>query len=232
MPIESNTNFSTALVNAWNDVMLQLSVFLPSLIAAVGVFLIGWIVAGWLRSFTIRLLEAVRLSTLLKGTGVQQFLRKAELTDQVEEVIGAIVRWLIVLVFFIAAVNILGLTTVSQVLESILAYVPNVISAALILTVGVLISGAVESLVKGAVGSIDVKAGRVFGKVASYTIVVFASLAAIAELKIAQAFINTLFTGFVAMMAIGLGLAIGLGAKDLVARVLNQWYEQFRKDIE
>lgn len=232
MPIESNTNFSTALVNAWNDVMLQLSVFLPSLIAAVGVFLIGWIVAGWLRSFTIRLLEAVRLSTLLKGTGVQQFLRKAELTDQVEEVIGAIVRWLIVLVFFIAAVNILGLPTVSQVLESILAYVPNVISAALILTVGVLISGAVESLVKGALGSIDVKAGRVFGKVASYTIVVFASLAAIAELKIAQAFINTLFTGFVAMMAIGLGLAIGLGAKDLVARVLNQWYEQFRKDIE
>ena len=117
-------------------------------------------------------------------------------------------------------------------LESILAYIPNVISAALILTIGVLLAGVVEKLVKGAVGTIDVKSGRLFGKIASYTLVVFATLAAISELQIARASINTIFTGFIAMLAIGFGLALGLGAKDLVARVLNDWYEKFRKEIE
>lgn len=232
MPVNGTTGYSNALVRAWNDVITRLFAFLPSLIAALAVFIIGWIIAGWLRSLTIKLLEAFRLSKLLKGTGIKKFLEKADVTTQIEEALGALIKWLIVLVFFIASVNILGLTTVSLVLESILAYIPSVISAALILGIGVLISGFVESLVKGAFGSINVKTGRLLGKITSYTIVIFAALAAISELRIAQAFINTIFTGFIAMLAIGFGLAIGLGAKELVARVLSEWYEQFREDIE
>jgi len=232
MSPNAGLNYSSALVGAWTDVTTRLLAFFPNLIAALVVFLVGWIVAGWLRTITIKILETLRLSSLLQDTGVQHFLKKADITDKIEEAIGSIVKWLIILVFFIAAVNILGLSTVSQVLESILGYIPNVISAALILTIGVLISGFVESLVKGAIGSVDIKTGRLFGKIASYTIVVFASLAAISELRIAQAFINTIFTGFIAMLALGFGLAIGLGAKDLVSRVLNDWYERFRKDIE
>lgn len=231
MSVNGSNAYSTALVRAWNDVSLRLFSFLPNLIAALVVFAIGWIIAGWTKTLTIKLLESIRLSSLVKGTGIQKFLKKADVTTKVEEVIGSIIKWLIILVFFIASMNIIGLTTVSLVLESILSYVPNVISAALILTIGVLIAGFVEKLVKGAVGQIDVKSGRVFGKVASYTIVVFSALAAISELKIAQAFINTIFTGFIAMLALGLGLAIGLGAKDLIARVLNDWYEKFREDI-
>lgn len=232
MPTNGTVNYGDALISAWRNVMLSILAFLPNLIAAIAVFVIGWIVAGWLKILTIRVLEAIRLSSLLKGTGVRKFLKKADVTTKVEEAIGAIVKWLIILVFFIASINILGLTTVSLVLESILGYIPNVISAALILTIGVLISGFVESMVKGAVGSVDVKTGRLFGKIASYTIVVFATLAAISELRIAQVFINTIFTGFIAMLAIGFGLAIGLGAKDLIARALTEWYEGFRREIE
>ncbi|HUV47324.1 MAG TPA: hypothetical protein VMW29_04265, partial [Candidatus Bathyarchaeia archaeon] len=65
-----------------------------------------------------------------------------------------------------------------------------------------------------------------------YLIVIFASLAAINELKIAQALVNSLFIGFVAMLALGIGLALGLGAKDLVSRVLNEWYDNFRNQVK
>lgn len=232
MPTNGQTQYSQALIKAWADVTTSLLSFLPNLIAAVAVFVIGWIIAGWARALTIKILDTLRLSSLLKGTGIRKFLKNAEMTTKVEEAVGAVVKWVIVLVFFIASMNILGLTAVSVVLESILGYVPNVISAALILTIGVLIAGFVESLVKGAIASFDVKTGRLFGKVASYTIVVFSALAAISELKIAQAFINTLFTGFIAMLAIGFGLAIGLGAKDLVSRILSEWYDSLRREIE
>lgn len=230
MPVNGTTNFSNALVNAWTEVMAKLFGVLPNLIFAVAIFAIGWIVAEWIKTLTIKLLDTIRLSNLLKGTGIRKFLRKAEVTEKVEEVIGSIIKWLIVLIAFIASMDILGLSTVALVLESILGYIPKVISAAIILTIGVLVAGFVESLVKGAVGSVNVKTGRLFGKISSYTVVIFASLAAISELGIAQAFINTIFTGFIAMLAIGFGLAIGLGAKDLIARILNDWYESFHRD--
>ncbi len=231
MPLNSGSNYSNALVQAWGEVTTRLFDFVPSLIGAIAVFAIGWIVAGWSKTLIIKLLETLRLSSLLKGTGVEKFLKKADITHKIEEAIGVAVKWLIILVFFIAAMNILGLTAVSLVLESILSYIPNVISAALILTIGVLIAGVVERLVKGAVGSVDVKSGRLFGKIASYTLVVFSALAAISELGIAQTLINTIFTGIIAALAIGFGLAIGLGAKDLVSKMLTEWYEKFRAEI-
>jgi hypothetical protein len=223
--------YSDAIIQAWNEVTSRILNFLPNLLGALTVFFIGWIIAGWIKSVIIKLLETLRISVLLKGTGISKFLKKADLTEKIEEAIGATIKWLIILIFFIASVNILGLTTVSLVLESILGYIPNVIAAALILTIGVLLAGLVEKLIKGAVGSIDVKTGRLFGKISSYTLVVFTTLAAISELGIAKVLINTIFTGIVAMLALGFGLALGLGAKDLVSRVLNEWYERFRKDI-
>lgn len=231
MPTNAQTTYANALANAWTQVTSRIFSFLPNLIAAVAVFVIGWIIAGWIKTITIKLLETLLLSKLLEGAGVKKFLKKADITTKIEEAIGTAVKWLIILIFFIASVNIVGLTTVSNVLENILGYIPHVISAALILTIGVLIAGFVEKLVKGAVSSVDVKTGRLFGRVASYTIVVFSALAAISELKIAQGFINTIFTGFIAMLALGLGLAIGLGAKDLVSRVLNDWYDRFQEDM-
>jgi small-conductance mechanosensitive channel len=107
-----------------------------------------------------------------------------------------------------------------------LNYIPNIVSAVLVLTIGVLLAGLVESLVKGAVNQIDPKTSRLLSKIASYLVVIFATLAAINELGIAQSLINALFIGVIATLSLGLGLAIGLGAKDLVAKILMDWYAQ------
>ena len=77
----------------------------------------------------------------------------------------------------------------------------------------------------------DIKLGRLSGRLASYLVVIFAVMAAINELGIAQSLINTLFMGLVAMLALGFGLAIGLGAKDLVSEILNNWYKDLKKEI-
>ena len=70
------------------------------------------------------------------------------------------------------------------------------------------------------------------GKVASYTVVTITTLAAFSELKIASAFINILFIGFVAMLALGFGLAIGLGAKDVIGQALSDWYKEVKRDLK
>ncbi len=221
-----------AFVLALSDTLTNVLSYIPTILAALVVFLVGLLIAKWLRSLTVKLLQTVKLSTLVKKSGFEPFLKKAEITTQIEYILGSLVRWLVILVFFIATVNVLGLTTVSIVLNSVLAYIPRVFSAVLVLTIGVLLAGLVEKVVKGALAQVDVKASRFLAKIASYLVVIFASLAAINELQIAQALINSLFIGFVAMLALGIGLALGLGAKDLVSQVLEDWYENFKKDVK
>lgn len=232
MTYTTTLNWQEAFLLALSDTLINVLSYIPTILAALFVFLIGLILAKWGKALTVKILKLIRLSTLVKKSGFQPFLKKAEVKVKVEDILGGVVKWLIILVFFIATVNLLGLSTVSVVLNSVLAYIPRVISAILVLTVGVLLAGLVEGVVKGALGQVDVKASRLFAKIASYLIVIFASLAAINELQIAQALINSLFVGFVAMLALGVGLAIGLGAKDLVSRVLNEWYDGFTKEVK
>jgi hypothetical protein len=99
------------------------------------------------------------------------------------------------------------------------------------MAIGVLLAGLVEGVVKGALASVDLKTARLMGKIASYTVVTIATLAAFSELKIAESFINILFIGFVAMLSLGFGLAIGLGAKDVIGQALSEWYKELKRDL-
>jgi mechanosensitive ion channel-like protein len=224
------SNWQEAVWIAGANVLSGFFGFLPSFFGALIIFLVGLILAKWGRSLIVKILGAIKLDNLLRKGGLEPFFNKAEIRVKTEVVIGEITHWLIIIVFFMAAINVLGLTTVSGVLSTLLGFLPNIISAVLVLTVGVLLAGFVENLVKGTVNQVDKKTSRLLSKVASYLVVIVASLAAINELGIAQSLINTLFIGVVATLTLGVGLAIGLGAKDLVGQLLTDWYKSQKKE--
>jgi hypothetical protein len=225
----SINSLQQSLVTASGGVLAAIIAFIPQFLAAVVVFILGVYLSKWIKSLLISILQAVNIYSLTKNTALENFLKRADIRIKIEELLGEAIRWLILYIFIIASVNILGLTTVGDFLTGILSYVPQVISASLILALGILAAGFTESIVKGAVASFDPTTARMVGKIASYTVVVFAALVAIGELGIAESFINTLFIGFVAMLSIGLGLAFGLGAKDVVNLMLTKWYQDFNK---
>lgn len=221
-----------ALYSVWMNTLGSMFSLFPQFLGAVLVAMLGIVLGNWAKTVLIKSLQMLRFENLIKDSKFKAFLVKAEVTDKVEEVIGSILKWLIVLTFFIAATNILGLSTVSNVLGGVLAYVPNVVSAVIVMAIGVLLAGILEGVVKGALASVDLKTARLMGKVASYTVVTITTLAAFSELKIASSFINILFIGFVAMLALGFGLAIGLGAKDVIGVALSEWYKELKKDLK
>lgn len=224
--------WQTAIVSASSSLFTSILLFLPNLIGAVLIFILGIVLGGWIKVLVIKLLSALNLSKVFENTTVHKFLSKAEVTTKIEHVVGESLRVLTVLIFTISAINLLGLTTVTAVLTNILAYVPNVLAAVLILALGVGVAGFVEGLVKGSLGAVDLKTARLLAKTSSYAIVIFSTLAALSQLNIAQTFMTTLFTGFVAMIALGLGLSIGLGSKDLVSQILNEWYKEFKQQTK
>ena len=189
----SAISIQEALIVATSNVMTTIISFIPTLVAAIIVILIGIFVARWARWLVVKLLEAIKLSSAIKDSPVDKFLQKAEITNKIEDVLGNITRWIVLLVFFIAAINLLGLTTVSSFLTNILSYLPKVISAALILTIGTVIAGFTESLIKGSLSHISRPTGRLVGKVGSYIVIIFTILASVAELGIAAGYDTNTF---------------------------------------
>jgi len=216
-------------VDAANAVLDSVLRFLPNLIAALVVFWLGTVIAKWLARLIESLLAHLQIDHLSKQFGLKDFLRRAKITISLEELVGQFVRWVIIFIFFITAVNILGLSAVSNVLAQVLAYLPNVISATLILAIGFLLVGFIESVVWAGLSQLGDRVAEVGSKTAYYLFLFVIILAAINELGIAQSLTNILFTGLVAALALGFGLALGLGSKDLVAKLLEDWYKKLKK---
>ena len=139
------------------------------------------------------------------------------------------------LVVLQTAVSMLGLTSLSLILNKVLAYIPKIFSAMIILILGLIVAGILESVVKGAIRSIDgleAKRARIVGKITSYLTIVIFILASVSELGIAEQFITILFIGLVSMLTIAFGLAIGLGSKDVVHKVVDDWYTGLKKEMK
>jgi hypothetical protein len=218
-----------SLIGAWTEVWVSFLGVIPKILGAIVVFGIGLALAYWVKRLIVEVLRLVRLDRLTSAAGVEKYLEKAEIKFPFNELVGTVFEWIIILVFFLAVVDILGLPAVSQVVASVLGYVPNIIAAALILGVGFILGGIVDGLVRGALASIDGSAARSIGKLSRYVVIIIAFFAGLEQLKIAQGLILTFYQGLTYTIVLTVGLAIGLGSKDLVAKILGDWYEKIKK---
>lgn len=218
-----------AIIYSWNQVWNSFMAFLPSFIGAVLVFIIGLFIASWARRVVEELLKVFKFDLLSNRSGLSAFLKKAEIKLSALEIVGELVRWLLLLVFFIASVEILGLEVVARVLYQVLGYVPNVIAAAFIFGIGFFIANIVEGLVRGAFASVDHEAAKPVGRLARWVVLVVAFFAGVDQLKIAPRLMDTFFQGLTYTLVLVFGLSIGLGAKDFVAKLLDDWYKKLHK---
>jgi len=192
-------------------------------------FLVGLLVAGWLKTLTEKLINLTRLGGIVKNAAIKEFLKNAQITSKIETIIGEVVRWIVIILFFVASVNVLGLTSFSDFLNNIIRGIPTLIAAILILMVGIVIAGFLEKMVKGSLGSKDPAFSRLMGKIVSYATLTIFVLASISQLGIASFFIQTTFIGFIAALAIGIGISLGLGSKDIIKTLLEGWYKNLKK---
>lgn len=195
--------------------------FIPLLIGAIVVLVIGWFIAVGIGRLITEVLKRVKFNQIFEKGNWDEAMAKADIKVDASGFIGGIVKWVMVIVFLLAAVEILGFTEFAYFLQKILAYLPNVIVAALIFVVTVILVDIVEKIVRAAVESIKVGYGAMVSAVIKWSIWIFAILAILHQLGIAKPFMETLFTGLVALLVISFGLAFGLGGKEVAAEILQ-----------
>ncbi len=202
--------------------------FLPTLLAALIVFIIGWLIAIALGKLVNRLIKIIKLDLLLSRVGFDKALAKARLKLDSGKFFEELVKWFFIIVFLMAAVDILKLYGVTDFLRGILYYIPNIIVAVIILLAAVVLANFLQRLVRASVEATGLRGAGFLSGLTKWAVLIFGFIGALIQLGIAATLVNTLMIGLVGMLALAGGLAFGLGGKDQAARFL----EKLRRDIE
>jgi hypothetical protein len=210
--------FSESLLNLWYGFVS----FVPSLLGAIILFFVGWILGAIIGKAIAQVITALKVDKLFESAGANTFMEKAGLRLNVGGFVGGIVKWFIIVVFLMASLQIIGLTQVNDFLrEAVLYYLPKVIVASFVLVIATVIADAMQKLINASAKAVNIRSANMLGSVTKYAIWVFAFIIALSELGIATAFMQILFTGFIAALAIALGLAFGLGGKEAASRTID-----------
>lgn len=192
------------------------------------VLFLGIIVAKWLGQISAAFLNKIKLNYALKRLGLEEALAKIDTRLNAPKFFGEIVRWFFIVLFLMVSSGILGLTQLSQFLEKVIVYYPNIFIAALIFLVAVFLADFSQKIVVGTLEEEKITYSRFLGRVIRWGIWLFAILAILYQLQIVPSLILTIFIGMVVTISLALGIAFGLGGKDLAAKILKELEEKLK----
>ncbi len=222
--METVQNWGDAVLVSVTTALQNLLGFLPALIGAIIILILGWIIAGIIAGLVEKGLKAVGFERAAQSTGIAGFVQQAGSGWTASKIVAEIVKWFIRLIAIQAAASVLGLAQISEAINAVLLWLPNLVVALVILVVAALIANFVAGIVRGATAEMGFATPGLLANIARYAIIVFAAVAAINQLGIAPTVVNTLFIGTVAAVALAVGLAFGLGGRDAAARITESWY--------
>jgi small-conductance mechanosensitive channel len=194
--------------------------YIPQLIGAIIILLIGYIVARILQAVVARLLQAIGFDRWMEHGGIKQFFDRAQTRETPATVLGKLIFWLVFIIAITMAADALGIRQISAVLGQLIAYIPSVIAAILILVLAALLANFLAGIVRGATGS------ELLSNVARYAIIIYAAFAAITELGIAVQLTAPTFLIVLGAVALAAAIAFGFGAQGVARDIVEKAYER------
>lgn len=213
-------NIGVSIVNALNDALRLILTFIPRVIGFLIILFVGWLIATLVSKALTLILRKIGFDRMSQRIGLARFEGRMGVKLDSAGILGKVVYWFILLIFLVPAADALGVPAVSNILNQLVAYIPNVFVAILVLFLGALAATVVADLVRGATASAKMGNPNLFANIARFAILGFAALIALEQLQIAPALINELFGAILAAVAIAFALAFGLGGQETARRWL------------
>lgn len=209
--------------------MQELGAFLPKLIGAILILVIGWLIAKVLQYVVVRALKAVRFNVLTETAGLDDFLKRGGVRKNTIEVLGILVYWLVILVTLLATFNSLGLTVVSELFSRVTQFVPNVIVAVLILTIGLYVARFVSDSITTYTRNVGMQDAELIGRLTHYAIAIFVVVIALGQMEIAPGILYPAFLIFFGGIVLALALAFGLGGQVWASNQIDKFSKRNSK---
>ena len=213
------SEFSQPFVNMYSQVLG----FLPELVASLFVLVLGLIVSPLLGKAVTKLLQIAHVDKAMDISGAKDAFASIGLNFTLSRLLGAVVKYLVLIVFITIAADLLGLGQLTRLINELLLFIPNIIIALVMVGIGLTAADWLRDVVYNmATASDNRDYAELLGSATRISVIVFAVMAALAQVGVASVLIQIIFAGIVFALA----LAFGLGAKDTVARALDRWTQK------
>lgn len=219
---------SPAVLEPGRAFIARVAAFLPGLLAALLILLLGWVLAKFLRLVVFRGLLAVRFDIASEKAGIDDVLVRADIRRTPAELVAALGYWLVLLIGLMTAVNTLGLSSVSDLLNQLLLYLPKVIAAVVVLILGLFLAAFLSGVVKTAAANAGMGGADALAGLSRYAVVIFTVAVTLEELGIAPELVRSAFVILFGAVALAAALAFGLGGRDLAREWMVRYLERVR----
>jgi len=192
--------------------------YIPQLIGALVILIVGYIIAKALQAIVGRVLQAVGFDSWMERGGIKQFFDRAQTNQTPHSILGLLVFWFVFIIAITMAVDALGIPQVSAVLAQLIAYIPSIITAILILILAALLANFLAGIVRGATGS------DLLSSIARYAVIVYAAFAALTQLGIAVQLTANTFLIVLGAVALAAAIAFGIGGREVARDIVEKAY--------
>ena len=213
----------TLLFDPAMEMLQKIIDFVSSGFVALIVIIIGWIIAKGIRSLVSRVLKALKVDKLSERTGVAKYLSKGEVKYKLSDLIALLIYWMMMLIVIMVTANVLHLTTVAELIDKIVIYIPNVLAALIILVFGALFAVFLRKIVETTAKNSGLSHAKGMGMLTHAIIVVFSVTIALEQLKIGITVLSQFITIILGSVGLAVGLAFGLGCKDLAGKFMHDF---------
>ena len=208
------------IVRSLQEALSQFFGYLPQLVGAIVILIVGYTVAKILQAVVGRILQGIGFDGWMERAGIKRFFERADTRQTPASILGKLVFWFVFIIAIVMATDALGIRQVSAVFSQLIAYIPNIIAAILILILASLLANFVAGLVRGATGM------DVLGTVAQVAIIVYAVFAALTQLGIAVQLTAPTFLIVLGAMALAAAIAFGFGAQGVARDIVEKAYNR------
>ena len=215
-------SWSNALAGSFQNLVSGIITYVPNIVIAIILFIIGWVFGDAVGLWVTKLVRALKIDRILEKLDLHRLMEQAGYRLDTGRFLGFLVKWFIILGFLVAALNVLQLNEVGDFLREILAYIPSVIIATIILIIAAVVADVLQKVVVASARAAPVSSAELFGGITKWLIWVFAIVMVLEQLGMMGPFLQIFMTGIVATVSIALGLSFGLGGKDAAANFINK----------
>lgn len=222
MQLEKFQNINDTIFTSSSNTLGDILSHWPEILSALGIVVVGFFIMKIIKWIIVKTAKKLSLHYLSDKSGFTDLLNRANVKSSPSEVIGKFLGGYVFTMFFLAAARVLKLSAISDFLNKVINYIPQIVVALFILLLGMQIAETTKAIVESTLRLLNNGGAKVIAEFSKYVIILFAVLTALIQLNIAEELVRILFIGVISSLSIATGLALGLGAKDFVSEFLQE----------
>ena len=212
------------VIDFFQSLIEKIGGYLPNVIGAIVILAIGWLAAKILRGLTVKVLRVCGIVGLSKKIKFHDMLTKIGITSGLDQIIGGLVYYMVLLIFFISASEVLGFKVVLNTLNKFIAYLPHVFGAFLILIIALYLAKVIKDGLTSASTTLNIAYAGALSSVLEILIVGFGIVMALTELGLDMTIFTANITIIISGIVLAMALSIGLGSRSIMSNVLARYY--------